>query len=83
MIGPLLERQALLKESANGERAAVQAGERALIPLGLDLHDGPMQDLGAVGLELQVLRKRLSRVLAADDHQRELLLGTLDGLRRG
>lgn len=78
MIGPLLERQALLQESANRERAVVEAGERALIRLGLDLHDGPMQDLGAVGLELQALRKRLSRVLAADGHQRELLLGTID-----
>jgi signal transduction histidine kinase len=78
MIGPLLERQALLQESANREQAVVQAGERALIRLGLDLHDGPMQDLSAVGLELQALRKRLSRVLVADDHQRELLLGTID-----
>jgi signal transduction histidine kinase len=78
MIGPLLERQALLQESANREQAVVQAGERALIRLGLDLHDGPMQDLSAVGLELQALRKRLSRVLVADGHQRELLLGTID-----
>jgi len=50
MIGPLLERQALLQETANRERAVVQAGERALVRLGLDLHDGSMQDLSAVGL---------------------------------
>jgi two-component system sensor histidine kinase DegS len=81
MIGPLLERQALLRESANRERAVVQAGERALIRLGLDLHDGPIQDLSAVGLELQALRKRLSRAVAGDDHQRELLLGSIDELQ--
>ena len=81
MIGPLLERQALLQESTTREQAVVQAGERALIRLGLDLHDGPMQDLSAVGLELQALRKRLSRVLLADGHQRDLLLGNIDDVK--
>jgi signal transduction histidine kinase len=81
MIGPLLERQALLQESADRERAVVQAGERALVRLGLDLHDGPMQDLSAIGLELQAFRKRLSKVVAADEHQRDLLLGNIDELQ--
>lgn len=78
MIGPVLERQSLLEEAAEHERVVVQAGERALIRLGFDVHDGPIQDLIAAGLELHTFRAQLARALPADSRKRELLLGRVD-----
>jgi signal transduction histidine kinase len=73
MMGPILERQALLEQSAERERALVEASERALVRLGFDLHDGPIQDLVAVGMELQAFRRQLAQALPADARERALL----------
>jgi signal transduction histidine kinase len=52
----LFERAHLLERSAERERSLVEAGERRLTRLGYDLHDGPLQDVGAALRELRRLR---------------------------
>jgi signal transduction histidine kinase len=63
--------------------AKAQAGvptrepQRRLLRLSLDLHDGPMQDLVAVGFALERLRHELGRLpLESDD-----LIQQVDGIR--
>jgi signal transduction histidine kinase len=80
MIGPVLERQMLLEQGAEQERIVVQASERALMRLGFDLHDGPVQDLAAAGLELHMFRAQLARTLPGASRERELLLGRVDDI---
>jgi signal transduction histidine kinase len=77
MLGPLLERQALLERSAARERWLVSASERLLTRLGLDLHDGPLQDAAALSRDLALFRRQLANVLS-DHPGREPLLGRVD-----
>src|SRR6266480_635672 len=44
LLAPVLERNMLLERNAARERALVDSGERRLLRLGYDLHDGPIQD---------------------------------------
>jgi signal transduction histidine kinase len=60
-LGLLLEKQSLQERSAGRDRQLVEAAERRLVRLGLDLHDGPIQDLAAVGTVLQLAIRRLAR----------------------
>jgi signal transduction histidine kinase len=57
-LGLLLERAALLDRAAARERSLVGAGERRLTRLGYDIHDGPLQDIGAAVREIRFLRDR-------------------------
>jgi signal transduction histidine kinase len=61
----VLERDDLLARNAAAERALRAPGERRLSRLGLDLHDGPLQDLAVLGEDLRVLRRELKRRLAS------------------
>lgn len=61
----VLERDDLLTRSAAAERALMAPAERRLSRLGLDLHDGPLQDLVVLGEDLRVLRSELERRLAS------------------
>jgi signal transduction histidine kinase len=81
MLGPVLERQALLERSAEREHSLVQASERALVRLGLDLHDGPVQDVTALALELQSFRRQLAAALPREGRERSLLLGRVDDIQ--
>ena len=74
-----LERQALLERSAEGERNLVESSERRLARLGLDLHDGPLQELAAFAGDLHLLRRQLARVIAANEHG-DIVLGRIDDL---
>jgi len=74
-----IERQALLERSAEGERSLVESSERRLARLGLDLHDGPIQELAAFAGDLHLLRRQLARVIAAHEHG-DLVLGRIDDL---
>jgi signal transduction histidine kinase len=78
-LASALERQALLERSAEGERSLVESSERRLARLGLDLHDGPIQELVAFAGELRLLRRQLARVIAAHEHG-DLVLGRIDDL---
>jgi signal transduction histidine kinase len=80
MLGPVLERQALLERSAEREHSLVQASERALVRLGFDLHDGPIQDMTALALELQSFRRQLAAALPRNRRERSLLLGRVDDI---
>lgn len=62
-LGPLIERESLLERSAARERTLVAAAERRLARLGFDLHDGPIQDVLALGAEVRLFRDQLARVL--------------------
>ena len=79
-LGPVFERQALLEQSAERERSLVEASERALVRLGFDLHDGPVQDVISLGLELQSFRRQLAATLPANGRTREILLGRVDDI---
>ena len=78
-LASVIERQALLERSAEGEKSLVESSERRLTRLGLDLHDGPIQELAAFAGDMHLLRRQLTRVVAAHEHG-ELVLGRIDDL---
>jgi signal transduction histidine kinase len=75
----VLERDAQMTRNASDERALVEGGERRLMRLGFDLHDGPLQELLLLGEDLQLFREQLDSVLGQKGKQR-LLRGRLDDL---
>lgn len=58
-LAPLLERELMLQRGAERERALVSAGEKRLMRLGFDLHDGPIQDVLSLAEEVRVLRDQV------------------------
>ena len=78
MLAPLLERQALLARSAQRDQELHAASERRLRRLAFDLHDGPLQELAALGADLQLARKQVAGVL--EDPLRPVVLGRFDDL---
>jgi signal transduction histidine kinase len=74
-----VERDAIVKRNAAAERALVETAERRLTRLGLDLHDGPLQDLALLGQDLRLFGDQLERAIGADA-ERELLRGRLEDL---
>jgi signal transduction histidine kinase len=79
MLAATLEREDLLSRRDEMERALSDSRDRRLTRLGLDVHDGPLQDLAALAQDLGLFRKQLGRTL--DGHQRvELLIGRIDDL---
>jgi signal transduction histidine kinase len=77
--GPLFEIENLLARNATRERSLLGATERQLARVGLDLHDGPMQDIAAVAQDLRLFRTQLSPFLE-DVPEEKILLGRLDDL---
>ena len=51
----VLEREDLLDRNRERERRLVEASERRLARLAFDIHDGPIQIVAALGLELRLL----------------------------
>ena len=83
-LGLLLERVALLDRAAARERSLVGAGERRLTRLGYDIHDGPLQDVGAAVRELRLLRDRAAQpelFVAGLSELEEILVGVEGSLR--
>jgi signal transduction histidine kinase len=76
-VGPLLERDILLRRAADRERALVQTGERRLTRLGFDIHDGPLQEVAALAGELRLFRSQLNGV-AREHAFDDLFLDRLD-----
>ena len=58
-LSPVLERELLLERNAARERALMGTVENRLTRLGFDLHDGPVQDVLALGSEVSQLRDQL------------------------
>ncbi len=74
----ILEREALLERGVRRERALVGAGEKRLMRLGFDLHDGPVQDVLALAQEIRVLRDELFPFVV--ESHRELAYRRFDDL---
>jgi signal transduction histidine kinase len=74
---PTLERRSLLARLAARERSLAEATERRLARFGLDLHDGPIQDVLALGSELRLFRTQLARVIDGHEHA-PILIGRVD-----
>jgi signal transduction histidine kinase len=69
-IEQLLERDLLLERNAERERAITGSLEKRLTRLALDLHDGVLQDLAALGADLALMRKQVASVLEEDERPR-------------
>jgi len=69
-LAPVLEREALFVRNVERERELVAAGERRLVRLGLDLHDGPLQELVAFAEDIRLARAQMGTLIGDDDRQR-------------
>ena len=77
-IGPALEREMLLERSAERERTLAEASERQLMRLGFDLHDGPLQDLAVLAMDVQTARAEIGKRVPA--RARKVVSGRLDAI---
>ena len=78
-VKPLLEVEGLIERHAARERSITESSERRFVRLGLDLHDGPMQDLAAMAQDVRLYRKQLAPFLEGIPEE-AILLGRLDDL---
>lgn len=69
-LSPVLERDALFARGSDRERELTADGERRLVRLGFDLHDGPLQELVAFAEDLRLARSQMSGLLADDLQER-------------
>jgi signal transduction histidine kinase len=69
-LAPLLERASLFDRRAQREHDIVAAGERRLMRLGFDLHDGPLQEIVALAEELRTASMQISTVVPEEYKQR-------------
>jgi signal transduction histidine kinase len=67
---PVLERASLFDRRVQREHDLVAAGERRLLRLGFDLHDGPLQEIVALAEELRAASSQISEVVPDDLRQR-------------
>ena len=75
-LASVLEREMLLERSAERERRLAEAGERRLMRLGFDLHDGPLQDLVVLGTDVAEARAEIDRRVPS--RARRLVSGRLE-----
>jgi signal transduction histidine kinase len=80
MLGPAFERASLVERNVAGREALAQSAERRLLRLGFDLHDGPVQDVLALGAELTRMTEQLQE-LELGERTQQVLDGRLDDLR--
>jgi signal transduction histidine kinase len=69
-LAPLLERASLFDRRVQREHDLVAAGERRLLRLGFDLHDGPLQEIVALAEEIRQTSTQISAVVPDDFRQR-------------
>ncbi|HKX48773.1 MAG TPA: ATP-binding protein [Gaiellaceae bacterium] len=77
-LTPVFERELLLERSAEREHTLVSAGEQRLMRIGFDLHDGPIQDVLALGADITHLREQVYPFIL--DTHRERAAGRFDDL---
>jgi signal transduction histidine kinase len=75
-MSTIYERELLLERSAERERILVRSGEQRLMRIGFDLHDGPIQDVLALGAEVALLRDQVWPFIL--DSHRERAAGRFD-----
>jgi signal transduction histidine kinase len=66
-IAPALERNLLMESDDARERVLIEASERRLTRLGLDIHDGALQDVVALAADLRYFGRQLTEVLGSDE----------------
>ena len=69
-LAPLLERASLFDRRVQREHDLVAAGERRLLRLGFDLHDGPLQEIVALAEELRTASTQIAAVVPDDFRHR-------------
>jgi signal transduction histidine kinase len=69
-LTPLFERDMLFERHAARERSLVSGGERRLVRLGFDLHDGPLQEIVAFAEDLRIARSHIEPLLGEVDRNR-------------
>ena len=69
-LAPLLERSSLFDRRVQREHDLVAAGERRLLRLGFDLHDGPLQEIVALAEEVRMASTQISEVVPDDFRHR-------------
>jgi signal transduction histidine kinase len=69
-LAPLLERASLFDRRVQREHDLVAAGERRLLRLGYDLHDGPLQEIVALAEEIRLTSTQISSVVPDDFRHR-------------
>jgi signal transduction histidine kinase len=74
-----VERARVLERRNERENALAEAAERRLVRLGFDLHDGPVQEIVALGAELRLFREQLRRTLGGHRNA-TIILGRVDDL---
>ena len=80
MLSPAFERAALIERNVSGREALAHSAERRLRRLGFDLHDGPVQDVLALGAELNRLTDSIQELELGHRNGR-LLAGRFEDLR--
>ena len=80
VLAPALERHAILRRNTGREQALTEASERSLERLGLDLHDGPIQDFAALAADLRLYESQLRSELRSHDHA-QILIGRVGDLQ--
>ena len=80
MLGPAFERSTLIERNVSGREALAHSAERRLRRLGFDLHDGPVQDVLALGAELTRLTESIGELELGHRTER-LLNGRFEDLR--
>ena len=80
MLSPAFERATLIERNVSGREALAQSAERRLRRLGFDLHDGPVQDVLALGAELTRLTDSVQELELGPRNER-LLNGRFEDLR--
>ncbi len=76
VVGPVLERELLLRDSVARDQSLHAASERRLLRVGFDLHDGPLQEIAALAAELNHLRGQVQGL--EPGQLREIMTGRLD-----
>jgi signal transduction histidine kinase len=71
-LQPLLERASLYDRGVEREQDLVAAGERRLLRLGFDLHDGPLQEIVALAEEVRHAAAQISEIVPAGYRQQTI-----------
>ncbi len=69
-LAPMLEHAANVDRRLEKERETVGPGERHLVRLGFDLHDGPLQEVVLLAEELRLAAAQIETVIADEDKRR-------------
>jgi signal transduction histidine kinase len=77
-LAPLLERASLFDRGVQREHELVAAGERRLVRLGFDLHDGPLQEIVALAEEVRQAAAQIAEIVP--DGYRKQVSGRFDDI---